>query len=348
MTVRYHSRSKGLTPDYVCQHELVNKAGPICQFIPGSVVDQAIGELLLEVVTPLAIEVALAVQEELRARAEESDWLRRTRVERARYEAGLAERRYLHVDPANRLVADALEADWNARLQDLIEAQREYEQQRQTDQLLLNEEQLARVTALATDFPQLWRDARTSDRERKRMTRLLIEDVTLSKGRDILLQVRFKGGATRELRLPLPFNAWRLRQTDEAVVTQIDALLERHTEGEIAAILNEQGYRSGSGKVFNLRIISKLRRAYGLKTRYERLREAGLLTKQETAARLGVSASTVDIWRMHGLLRARCYDERNARLYEDPGPHPPVKAQGQKLRLRDRMKAFIPERTEEV
>src|SRR5262245_20877834 len=55
MTVRYHSRSKGLTPDYVCQHELVNKAEPICQFIPGAVIDQAIGDLLLEVVTPMAI-----------------------------------------------------------------------------------------------------------------------------------------------------------------------------------------------------------------------------------------------------------------------------------------------------
>ena len=348
MTVRYHSRSKGLTPDYVCQHELVNKAEPICQFIPGAVIDQAIGELLLEIVTPLATEVALAVQEELRARAEEADQLRRTRVERARYESILAERRYLHVDPANRLVADALEADWNARLQDLVEAQREYEQQRQADQLLLSEEQRARVAALAADFPQLWRDARTSDRERKRMTRLLIEDVTLSKGTDLLLQARFKGGATRELRLPLPLNGWQLRQTDEAVVARIDELLEQHTEGEIAALLNEQGYKSGSGKAFSLRIISKLRRAYGLKTRYERLREAGLLTKQEIAARLNVSVSTVDIWRTHGLLRAHCYDERNARLYEDPGPHPPVKAQGQKLRLRDRMKAFIPESTEEV
>lgn len=347
MTVRYHSQSKGLVPTYLCQQE-VKDAEPICQSIPGSGIDQAIGELLLEVVTPVALEVALAVQEELRARAQEADRLRRTRVERARYEAGLAERRYLHVDPANRLVADALEADWNAKLRDLVEAQQEYEQQRETDRLSLTEDQRTRVAALATDFPQLWRDARTSDRERKRMTRLLIEDVTLSKGADILLQVRFKGGATRELHLPLPLNAWRLRQTDEAVVAQIDALLERHTEGEIAVILNEQGYRSGSGKVFHLEIISKLRRAYGLKTRYERLREAGLLTKKEIATRLGVSVSTVDIWRTHGILRARRYDDRNARLYEDPGPNPPVKAQGQKLRLSDRVMVFSAESTEEV
>src|SRR5262249_31591694 len=144
------------------------------------------------------------------------------------------------------------------------------------------------------------------------MTRLLIEDVTLIKGRDILLKFRFKVGGTREWRLPLPLNGWQLRQTDETVVAQIDALLEQHTEGEIAAILNEQGYRSGSGKVFNLRIISKLRRAYGLKTRYERLREAGLLTKKEIATRIGVSGSNVDLWLTHLILRARRYDVCNA------------------------------------
>src|SRR5262249_42770073 len=227
MTVRYHQQSKGLVPSYLCQSEKTEQAEPICQVIPGSGIDQAIGELLLEVVTPVALEVALAVQEELRVRAEEADRLRRTRVERARYEAGLAERRYLHVDPANRLVADALEADWNAKLRNHVEAQQEYERQRQIDRLLLNEEQRARLATLARDFAELWRDARTPDRERKRMTRLLIEDVTLSKGTEILAQVRFKGGATRELRLPLPLNGWQLRQTDEAVVTQIDALLER-------------------------------------------------------------------------------------------------------------------------
>jgi hypothetical protein len=65
------------------------------------------------VVTPVALEVTLSVQQELQSRVEEADRLRRSQVERARYEAQLAERRYRHVDPANRLVADSLEADWN-------------------------------------------------------------------------------------------------------------------------------------------------------------------------------------------------------------------------------------------
>src|SRR5258708_1541842 len=79
---------------------------------------------------PRALEVILAVRQELQLRIEEVDKLRKKQVERASYEADLAQRRYLHVDPANRLVADSLEVDWNGKLRALTEAQEQYEQQR--------------------------------------------------------------------------------------------------------------------------------------------------------------------------------------------------------------------------
>ena len=94
---------------------------------PATASTSAIGQLLLETVTPLALEVALTVQAELEARADEADQLRRSHVERARQRAELARRRYLAVDPDNRLVADTLEADWNDALRDLQAAQDEYE-----------------------------------------------------------------------------------------------------------------------------------------------------------------------------------------------------------------------------
>ena len=112
---------------------------------------------------------------------EEADRLRQQRVERARYEADLAQQRFMQVDPKNRLVADALEADWNDRLRALSQAQDQYEQQSQADRALLDEQSREKIRALATDFPRLWNDPNTPDRERKRMIRLLIEDVTLSK-----------------------------------------------------------------------------------------------------------------------------------------------------------------------
>jgi hypothetical protein len=111
MPVRYHHR-RGLDfPDYQCVGESIQAGAPRCQTVPGAGVDAAIAELLLATVTPFALEVALSVQAELEARADEADALRRSHVERARHRTELARRRYLAVDPDNRLVADSLEAD---------------------------------------------------------------------------------------------------------------------------------------------------------------------------------------------------------------------------------------------
>ena len=83
--------------------------------------------------TPVALEVALAVQQELHARIEEADKLRYQKVERARYESDLTRRRYMQVDPENRMVADVLEAEWNNKLRVLSQAQEEYEKRREAD-----------------------------------------------------------------------------------------------------------------------------------------------------------------------------------------------------------------------
>jgi hypothetical protein len=123
MTVRYHYRRGDAVPDYVCQRDSVQSGTPNCQIVPGAGLDRAVGRVLLDSLTPLAIEVAFTVASELDARAEEADYIRRQHVDRARYEADVAQRRYLAVDPANRLVADALEADWNDKLRELAQAQ---------------------------------------------------------------------------------------------------------------------------------------------------------------------------------------------------------------------------------
>jgi hypothetical protein len=125
-------------------------------------------------------------------------------VERAQYEADLAQRRYMHCDPENRLVADSLEADWNHKLRALTEANDEYQRRREQDARILTDEQRAIIVSLASNFPRLWRDPATPDRERKRMIRLLLEDVTLNRDQQVIAQIRFKGGAHRTLRLPLP------------------------------------------------------------------------------------------------------------------------------------------------
>jgi DNA invertase Pin-like site-specific DNA recombinase len=336
MTVRYHTRQGRILPDYVCQRDGVEHLVSICQHVVGGPIDKAVGQLLVESVTPLALEVTLAVQQELQARLDEVDKLRRKQVERARYEADLAQRRYLHVDPANRLVADSLEADWNEKLRLLNEAQERYEQQRRQDRAVMDEQQRARIAALASDFPRLWHDPKTPDRERKRMVRLLLEDVTLIRQDHITVHVRFKGGATKTLTLPRPLTAWELRRTPSEVVREIDRLMDDHTDKQIVGILNARGTLSGESRTFSRRIVARLRRAYQLKPRYDRLREKGLLTIEEISERLAVPHQRIGIWRRHGLLKAYPANDKDAWLYEDPGPDPPRRAQGIKLAGRRR------------
>lgn len=336
MTVRYHTRQGRILPDYVCQRDGVEHAVSICQRVVGEPIDKAVGQLLVESVTPLALEVTLAVQQELQARLDEVDKLRQKQVERARYEADLAQRRYLHVDPANRLVADSLEADWNEKLRLLTEAQEQYEQQRQQDRAVMDEQQRARIAALASDFPRLWQDPKTPERERKRMVRLLLEDVTLIRQDHITVHVRFRGGASKTLTLPRPLTAWELKMTPAEVVREIDRLMDDHTDKEIVGILNGHGTRSGEGRTFSSRIIARLRRDYQLKPRYDRLREKGLLTIEEISERLNVPPLRVRIWRQHGLLKAYPANDKDAWLYEDPGPDPPRRAQGVRFSKRRR------------
>jgi DNA invertase Pin-like site-specific DNA recombinase len=320
MTLRYHQRGGRLTPNYVCAKAAVEEAQPVCQSIPGGGVDEAVGRLLIECVTPLALEVALKVQEELQARLEEADRLRQQHVQRAQYEADQARVRYLRVDPNNRLVADTLETQWNDKLRSLTQAKEECEKQRRLDAQRLTAEQKAKVLALASDFPKLWNDAKTPDRERKRMARLLLEDVTLRREEEVLVQVRFKGGATRELRLPLPQRAWEMTQTNPQILTAIDQLLEDHTGKEVAQMLNQRQWRSGHGLDLNPRMVHRLAKDHHLASRDERLRARGLLTPQEIAEQLGSKPNLVDYWREQGLLKGARRNEKNEYYYERPSP----------------------------
>lgn len=348
MTVRYHTRQGIQCPEYLCQREGIATATAKCQTIAGAGIDRAIGELLVQAVSPVTLEVALKVQAELKARVQEVDALRQVRVERARQEADLARRRFMEVDPGNRLVADVLEAEWNEKLRGLHKAQEELEQRQQQDRQSLSDEQHQQILALATDFERLWNDPHTPQRERKRMVRLLVEDVTLTKGEGIAVGIRFRGGATRSLTLPLAQAAWQLRQTSSQVIAEIDSLLDDYTEAQIARILKERGHVSGEGKQFHALIVQRLRRDYGIKKRYDRLRDAGMLTLEEMAILLEVTAKTVKIWRRHGLLQAHAYNDKGECLYEHPGDDPPVKAQGRKLVRRRLITKVIPNPTKEV
>jgi DNA invertase Pin-like site-specific DNA recombinase len=320
MTIRYSKILKNLYPIYVCQRTSVNLAEKPCQVIPGAHIDEEISKLLIKSMTPLALEVALNVQAQLQARLKEADRLRKKRVERAQYEVELAKQRYMQVDPNNRLVADSLEADWNAKLRAVMEAQKEYEQQCIADKQTLTAQQKEQIISLSTDFAKLWNDSKTPYREKKRMVCLLLEDVTLTRGEKISVNIRFKGGALKKLILPIPLSAPMQRKTSPKIVKKIDLLLNFHHDTEIAKILNRRGIQTGAKIPFNANAVRRVRRSFNLKSHYTRLREKGMLNRKEMVQYLGTNQKTLKNWKDKGWIKIHAYGNINQTiLYEIPG-----------------------------
>ena len=202
----------------------------------------------------------------------------------------------------------------------LAQAKDDCESQRRLDSAQLTEEQKSKILALAADFPRLWHEPTTSDRDRKRMARLLLEDVTLRREQEIIVQVRFKGGATQELRLPLPKSAWALRKTKPEIVQEIDRLLDELTESQIAADLNQRGWHTSAGRPFTMSIVHRLRAAHRLRSRPERLRAKGWLTTQEIVPQIGCKPNLVKYWRQQGLLQGIRLNDKEEYLYQPPLP----------------------------
>ena len=325
MTVRYHQRGgRRIVPDYLCVHKSIERGEPPCQRIPGAELDRAIGKLLMEWVTPEALALTIAVQDELVQSAEEAQRLRHLQVERAQYEADLAQRRYLKVDPDNRLVATVLEAEWNSKLRELEEARAIEEQYKQSDQHQVSTQERSESAEVPERFRQFWNDPKTTVRQRKRAVRLVIEDVTVHKADQIVAQIRFKGGARQTISVALPPLFAQSHLTGPEILAAMDCLLNEYTDAEVAEQLNQQGYRTFIGLPFQSIHVYQLRRQHGIPGRYERLRAQGMLSAEELAQDGGVSAQV--IWRRYhqGRIVGVRYNDRGSCLFCPPQEEQPA------------------------
>lgn len=345
MRIHYAARRGRLDTWYVCDRACGANGEPNCQSIAGNPIDDAIGELITAKMTPAAVDLALEIRREIEARHDEADRLRLRAVERAQIDADLAQRRFMLVDPNNRLVADTLEGEWNDKLRALAQAQEERQRGQQEDRCVIDAAIRDRLVAMTTDFKTLWRDPSLPNRERKRLLAYVIEDVTLIKMQvegTTTTHVRFKGGKTETLTTQNPKSSAQQVKTQPTVVELVNKLLDDHISSEIADILNKKEIRPGGSarrdqadsQFTDLRVIYLVHQ-YGLRSRYDRLRDRGMLTKAEMASRLGITEGTLTRWVAHGLVTRHAYNGY-AFLYEPPGPNPPVKHCSRWDRLTDR------------
>jgi hypothetical protein len=217
------------------------------------------------------------------------------------------------------------------------------------DRLALDEAIRDRLVAMTTDFKTLWRDPSLPNRERKRLLAYIIEDVTLIKlpaEGTTKIHVRFTGGKTETLTTLNPKSSAQQVKTEPKVVELVDKLLDDHIYSEIAEVLNQKGIRPGGSarpgqadvQFTDLRV-AYLVNQYGLRSRYDRLRDRGMLTKAEASQRLGICESTLTRWVQHGLVAKHAYSGQ-ACLYEAPDTNTPAKHSSRWNRLADRAAAF--------
>ncbi len=311
LTVRYRGNG-GIYPIYECNwRRREGLATKSCFNVRTDLLDDAICEEVFKVLKPAEIELALAALNELEQRDQAVMRQWHMRIERAEYECALAERRYEEVDPSNRLVASSLERRWNEALLQLDAVKAEAATFQSQKARVVTPEQKAKVLALARDLPRVWRATTTQPKDRKRMLRLLIRDITVEKlpdARQVVLHVRWQGGACTDTAVDLPRPiADRLRYPPQ-IVDQVRELACQLSDLQIVQVLNQQGVRSSRGLLFTLAMIKWIRYRYNVPS-VCLMRPEELAVKQ-LADRLAVSIHYVHYWIKHGVIEARQLDGR--------------------------------------
>ena len=291
-------------PHYECNRSRSDHVRtPSCRSVRAATIDEPVTACLLEALTGEEISLALAAADEVADRRARHTRAAELAVERARYHADRAERALLAVEPENRLVARSFEARYESRLQELAEAEAALTQARTAKTPLPDR---AELQAAVADLDNLWAASTTTDRDRKRLLRTLIADVTVLVEVDptkIRVGIRWRGGASDELVTERVTSICEARRTPSHTIEFIRRLGPITDNASLAEQLNAAGHRTGTGRRFDPQAVRNLRRSHGIPP--VGLLAPGETTVKDVAARLGVTRSTVIAWIENRRLPAR-------------------------------------------
>jgi DNA invertase Pin-like site-specific DNA recombinase len=306
ITVRYTGNG-GIYPTYLCNRQRrEGLATKDCMSFRCDLLDAAVSEEVLKTLRPAELQLALGALRELEVRDQAILRQWQMRLERAEYEAALAERRYQEVDPSNRLVANTLERRWNETLLHLQDLNKQAADFQRKEARVFTPEQKAKVLALARDFPRLWHAPSTQAKDRKRMLRLLIKDITVNKlieQRQLSVHLRWQGGACTDLFVQIPPSAAGRPRYRSPIVDRIRDLACSLLDAQIADRLNREGCTSAKGKSYTAKMIRWIRWRYQIPL--ARLKKPEEMTVQQVAKQFGVSDGVVYYWVEHNVIQAR-------------------------------------------
>jgi hypothetical protein len=301
---------------YVCAAPVLHSVSmKLCWSVSSRVIDEEVSRVFLDTAQPPEIELSLAVAREVERQAGELERQWTARLDRARYEAQLAERRYKAVDPDNRVVARTLESDWEAKLRELEHLDEDYRRSRQAQKVELTDADRSQILSLARDLPRVWSARTTTNAQRKNLLRLLVEQVTLTPidlpRRATRIQLLWRTGAVTESVVERP----RHPGPPAAPATTVELIGHRIAEGwsdrGIAEELNSRGITTPKGLQWNKQSVRGLRKRQQIRSRrapppgefWPTERSDGLLSTRGVAERFGVTARTVRTWIDGGLLQ---------------------------------------------
>jgi DNA invertase Pin-like site-specific DNA recombinase/predicted DNA-binding transcriptional regulator AlpA len=303
-----HYRGRNAAPGYHCAgKDLVYGRGVYCLNVGGTVIEPAVANAFLEAITPAAVQAMRLSVEQLRANhdAALSQW--RLELERTRYEAQRAERRYRSVEPENRLVARGLESEWENRLRDLATAEIELRRREHQRPNIISAEQLKAIEKLGSDIRQVWHAPTTTDRDRKELLRALLEEVVLDLKRTqgkAHLTLRWRGGAITMLDVTVPRFKPMGPSTDEDTISLLRRLADHYPDEVIAGILNRQGRKTATGERFSANQVGSLRRYRGI-PRFQpptASHSGELVSIRKAAQILGMNTSSIHRWLADGFI----------------------------------------------
>jgi hypothetical protein len=310
LAVYYDGPAKA-TPGYYCTGtgHLVEGRGTRHLRVGGAGIDAAVAGAFLAALQPAALQACLAAAQQLEDGHDAALAQWRRQVEQARYQAGRAERRYRAVDPDNRLVARGLETEWNTALQHLATAEAELARREAMRPKTLTTQEKTTILALGNDLPAVWSAPTTTDKDRKRLLRSLLDEININVHRDHTdahaeLVLRWKGGAITDLSVPIRRTPPNLLRTDEDTVDLVRRLAAHYPDATIAHILNRQGRRTARGLSFTAGRVQSLRHHHDIAchTPTDDPQDGELLTVTDAAAKLSLAPSTLHRWLADGFI----------------------------------------------
>jgi DNA invertase Pin-like site-specific DNA recombinase len=299
----------GNHPAYACDVANRTYGDPRCQSFTVAHIDPAVIEVFLQAVQPASLEAALAAVEHIEAQHHSLAQHWAQRMERARYEADLARHRYHRVDPDNRLVAAELERQWEDKLQAVHELERDWERVQVQAAAPLSEADKALIRQLAEDVPRLWYAETTTQAERKRLIRCLIQDVTLdsfTQPGHSLIHIRWQTGSTTTLEVKRPKPGGP--PAPPVLIERVRELAQQQPDDQIAIILNAERVPTARGAAWTTERVRNFRNKHKLPTACPYVTSApgprgdGLIKASAAAERLGVTFSMIADWFRRGLL----------------------------------------------